>query len=214
MKNIKNIVFDFGGVLLDIDVKHAIDNMKKLVGISDNTEIVPKNFIPILNAYEVGAINTETFVWKLQYMSKTKHHAVDYIKAWNSMLIGMKFEKFEKLLKLGQNYNVYLLSNINDLHLDWIYRYFKKEFGIVDWDNKYFINTYYSHLIHRRKPDVSTFEFVWNDANIDPIESLFIDDMIDNIEAASSIGIHTLHHDPNKDVFDCLQAYFGINNIE
>ena len=209
MNSIKNIVFDFGGILFDIDVKAAIHSMSKLLGIPYENGKIPDELLKILQDYEIGAFNTEKFVWNLQYISTTKPQAIDIIKAWNSMLIEMKEEKFEKLLALRKSYKVYLLSNINDLHLNYIYRYFRSTYGITDWDDKYFEKTYYSHIIGKRKPDVSTFEYVWNDARLVAEESLFIDDMIENVNSAKSLNIHTIHHDPSEDVFEVLHHYFN-----
>jgi len=210
MTPIKNIVFDFGGILFDIDIPLAIHNMSQLVDVPNpSNEAIPSSLTPILQAYEVGNINTETFIWKLQHLSKDKKQALAYIKAWNSMLLGMKQHKFQKLLALRKDYNVFLLSNINDLHLNWCYRYFESQFNITDWDEKYFDKTYYSHLINKRKPDLSTFEWVWNDANIKPEESLFIDDTLENIIAAQKLGIQTIHHDPKHDIFDILNQYLN-----
>ncbi len=209
MKEIKNIVFDFGGILFDIDIPMAISNMSKLLDVPNpDNDLIPPSVIPIIKAYEVGAINTEKFIWELQFLSKKTPHAIEFVNAWNSMLIGMKKDKFKKLLELRKEYKVYLLSNINDLHLNSVYRYLETQYGVTDWDNKYFEKTYYSHLIGRRKPDVSTYEYVWEDANIKPEESLFIDDTEDNIKAAQSIGINTIHHNPKEDIFKVLTDYF------
>lgn len=210
MKKIKNIVFDFGGILFDIDIPLAIDNLRKLLAIP-NTEgkQIPDEIKQILEQYEVGAFNTETFVWKLQHLSTTKPQALSIINAWNSMLIEMKEDKFKKLIDLRKDYKVYLLSNINDLHLNWIYRYFRSTYQIENWDEYYFEKVYYSHLIGRRKPDISTFEYVWEDASLDPEESLFIDDTLENVLAAKTLGIHTIHHNPKEDVFEVLEQFFN-----
>lgn len=208
MNKIKNIVFDFGGILLDIDIPKALNSMMELIGgdVVDNKEIPPK-LKSILEAYEVGSFNTETFIWNIQHVSIMTLNPLQIIKAWNGMLIEMKPHKFEKLLKLREKYNVYLLSNINDLHLNWVYNYFKSKFGIDNWDECYFDKTYYSHIMNKRKPNKSTFEYVWSDAGMIPAESLFIDDTLENIEAANQLGIRTIHHNPKEDIFEVLDSY-------
>ncbi|MBK8886343.1 MAG: HAD family phosphatase [Saprospiraceae bacterium] len=199
-KKIQNIVFDFGGVLLDLDYTKTHDAMSKLLGF----EFMPATFAPettkFLNEYEIGKINTETFIWNLQRLAKKEVPiGQDVIKAWNAMLLGWQPAKFDFLLSLRKKYKTYLLSNTNELHLTWVLIDLKKQHHISDFDTTYFEKTYYSHLIGMRKPDSQIFEFVTQDARLDPAETLFIDDLEVNTLAAKVPGWKVYQHDPKDD---------------
>ena len=200
-KKIKNIVFDFGGVLLDLDYTKTHDAMSKLLGF----EFMPATFAAettkFLNEYEIGKINTETFIWNLQRLAKKEVPiGQDVIKAWNAMLLGWQPAKFDFLLSLRKKYKTYLLSNTNELHLTWVLNDLKKHHNIVDFDATFFDKTYYSHLIGMRKPDSQIFEFVTQDAGLDPAETLFIDDLEVNTLAAKVTGLNVYQHDPKDDL--------------
>ena len=200
-KKIQNIVFDFGGVLLDLDYTQTHDAMRKILGF----EFIPATFAAettkFLNEYEIGKINTETFIWNLQRLAKKEVPiGQDVIKAWNAMLLGWQPAKFDFLLSLHKKYKTYLLSNTNELHLTWVLNDLKKHHNIVDFDATFFDKTYYSHLIGMRKPDSQIFEFVTQDAGLDPEETLFIDDLEVNTLAAKVPGWNVYQHDPKDDL--------------
>ncbi|HMT53651.1 MAG TPA: HAD family phosphatase [Saprospiraceae bacterium] len=200
-KKTKYIVFDFGGVLLDLDYTKTYDALSKLLGFEfDPTTLTPET-TKFLNDYEIGKINTETFIWNLQRLSKNEVPiGQDIIKAWNAMLLGWQPAKFDFLLSLRKKYNIYLLSNTNELHLTWVLNDLKKYHNIVDFDTTYFEKTYYSHLIGMRKPDSEFFEYVTQDAGLDPAETLFIDDLEVNTLAAKDSGWKVYQHDPKDDL--------------
>jgi len=200
-KGIKNIVFDFGGVLLDIDYNKTYVALENLMGIGFDPNTLSPNSLKVLHDFEIGSISVETFLWNLQLIStKEMPQGLDLIKAWNAMLIGWDIEKFDFLSDLKSKYKVYLLSNTNELHLNWVYQDLKTNHNIEDFDTRFFNKTYYSHLIEKRKPNVDIFEFVQNDSQLIPSETLFIDDIKQNIEAAKSLGWHTYHHNPKENL--------------
>ncbi len=199
-KKIQNIVFDFGGVLLDLDYTKTYEALSSLLGLEFLPTYTPEtsNF---LHEYEIGKINTETFIWNLQRLAKKDVPiGQDVIKAWNAMLLGWQPPKFDFLLSLRKKYRTYLLSNTNELHLTWVLNDLKKHHNIVDFDKTYFDKTYYSHLIGMRKPDSEIFEYVTQDAGLDPEETLFIDDLEVNTLAAMDSGWKVYQHDPKDDL--------------
>lgn len=196
MPEIKNIVFDFGGVLIDLDVTRTFKAMSEVLEMEVNKELFHQHK-GLFEDYEGGQISTETFLWRFQYMSKKVPDAAAVIKAWNAMIVGWNPEKLEFLNDISKKYNTYLLSNTNEVHLQWIHRDLKNNHNISDFDSKFFKKTYYSHLLRMRKPNAEIFEFILNDAGIEKSETVFIDDMIENIEVAKSLGIHTIHHETN-----------------
>lgn len=196
MPEIKNIVFDFGGVLIDLDVTRTFKAMSEVLEMEVNKELFLQHK-GLFEDYEGGQISTETFLWRFQYMSKKVPDAANVIKAWNAMIVGWNPEKLEFLEDISKKYNTYLLSNTNEVHLQWIHRDLKNNHNISDFDSRFFKKTYYSHLLRMRKPNAEIFEFIVNDAGLEKSETVFIDDMIENIEVAKSLGIFTIHHETN-----------------
>lgn len=112
----------------------------------------------------------------------------------------MPEHRFQMLLALRQKYRVFLLSNINDLHLTWITAYLHEQYGITDFEQRYFDGVYYSHFVRMRKPDREIYEFMLADADLKPEESVFFDDLVPNIEMARACGISGIVHDPKIDI--------------
>ncbi|MBK9734295.1 MAG: hypothetical protein IPO92_04720 [Saprospiraceae bacterium] len=154
IKNIKNIVFDFGGVLLDIDYQRTYESLSTLLDISFDPNDLPNEVNKVLLEFETGQINAETFVWNLQRLAiQNIPQGVDVVNAWNAMLIGWNPNKFEFLRNLKKKYKVYLLSNTNELHLTWVYNDLKNKHKITDFDTRFFNKTYYSHKLGMKKPE-------------------------------------------------------------
>ncbi|MCK6693201.1 MAG: HAD family phosphatase, partial [Thermoanaerobaculia bacterium] len=181
---IRNIVFDFGNVLFDLDLPAIGREIQRLVG--DQYESVRERLQQsgVFELYETGGLSTEEFVDAIRFAGPAPLSAGQVIAAWNSIFIGMPAERFDMLLRLRRHYNVFLLSNINELHAAWIDDYLLREHGISDFQSRYFDGVYYSHLIRLRKPDREIYEYVLADAEILPGETLFIDDLEENVNAA------------------------------
>jgi putative hydrolase of the HAD superfamily len=200
-QEIQAIIFDFGGVLLDIDYQKTYDAMSKLLGMDFVPAKLPKETLQALNDFETGHINVETFIWNIQRLAKKEMPiGQDIIKAWNAMLIGWDVSKFEFLTQLRQKYKLFLLSNTNELHIDWVRKDLKKNHHIIDFEDRFFDKVYYSHIIQKRKPNKDIFEFVLDDADLDPKHTIFIDDLAENIETGRCVGLQTYHHNPNDDL--------------
>ncbi len=188
---IKNILFDFGGVLLDLDPKKTFNALSNMIG-GDKTlgqELYFKHSL-LFDNYEKGNIIMENFLWHLQNMCKEVPDISDIIEAWNAMLLGWNEDKFSLLKQLKSRFNLYLLSNTNEIHLNWVKRDLKRNHQIIDFEKVFFTKAYYSHELGMRKPEREIFEYVIRDASILPEETLFIDDNAANISAAREIGIH------------------------
>lgn len=127
------------------------------------------------------------------------------------MLLGWQTYKFALLASLRKNFRVYLLSNTNELHLDWVYNDLLANHGITDFETRFFDKAYYSHQIHCRKPDADIYRYVTEEAGLIPHETLFIDDLAVNIAAAADEGWHTCHFDPADDLKHTLTNRLGLN---
>ena len=207
-KMIKNIIFDLGGVLLDIDYKLTFSKLSEIMGVDIRTDHIPAHIYKIILGYEKGEINTETFLWNLQKVSTRLTPQPDkLIKAWNAMLLGWNSNRFQFLDELRAKYNLYLVSNTNDLHLEWIRKDLKKNHKISDFDTKFFIKSYYSNTMKKRKPEIAFYEKILKDLQIKAEETLYIDDNLENIERARSLGLKAVYHEKDNEIIDVLDRY-------
>ena len=192
MSKIKNLLFDLGGVLLNIDYNKTA-NAFELLGVKQFDELYSQaDANDLFESLETGKISEDDF-----YITMKKHcnpnTSEEQIKiAWNKMLLSFRLDSLNHLIKLKENYNILLLSNTNSIHLKEFTKIFQKETGKSSLDD-YFLKTYYSHIIKERKPYVETYINVLNNAGIKAEETLFIDDSIKNIEGAALAGLCVYH---------------------
>jgi putative hydrolase of the HAD superfamily len=190
---IKNIIFDYGDIFINLDKPATQRELDKL-GIDDFTaEMVEKN-----QAYEKGLITTDEFVnfYHEQFPNTSKEALVD---AWNAILLDFPKHRMEfiKQLVKDNKYRLFILSNTNDLHISWI----QQDWGMELYNEfkNCFEQFYLSHEIHFRKPDVDIYEFVLNENNLKPEETIFIDDTKENTDSAATLGIHVWNLIPGKE---------------
>ena len=189
LKGIKNIIFDLGGVVINLDYNITIAEFKKL-GIVDFEVFFTKH--SQFDKLERGRISGKQFVAELKKYLPDSVSDQQVIGAWNAMLLDFPLERAELLAKLKTQYRTFLLSNTNELHLDCHSKLLQKEHGINDLSS-FFEKQYFSHIVGMRKPDAEIYEFVLNENGLKPEETLFIDDNIKNIEGAVRCGIRSLH---------------------
>lgn len=206
-QEIDNIIFDLGGVLYKINYWETFSKMGTLLGIEMSENSIPDHINEIVRLYNAGLIRTETFLWKLQKEAKgTTPLPQKLISAWNAMLLGWEEGVFEFLMKIKCDYNLYLYSNINDLH----FTYLKREIGTLNLNIKLddiFKGMAFSHQIKHVKPDVQAFKYVLNLYDVNPTKTLFIDDFQENVDGAISAGLQAVCHDSVKSIKDCFFSY-------
>ena len=189
----RNILFDLGGVLIDIDYQRPVDAFAKL-GFADFDEHYSQlNADDLFIRLEKGEISPEQFYQTLQSSASGRVGFSDLEHAWNSILLDFRYESIKMLQELRSKYRVYLLSNTNAIHHRAFSRMFERANEGMMLDD-YFDKAYYSHLIGERKPDAEAYQFVLDDAGIRAEETLFIDDTRMNTEAAAAMGfrVHEL----------------------
>ena len=191
MQNIKNIIFDYGNVIFTIDFKRTQDAFNALGITNVQSFYAHKTQHPIFNQFEKGEITAAEFRNGIREISEHPNLTDEQIDhTWNSLLIGIPKGNHELLLQLKQKYRTFLLSNINEIHLNYIESYLKKEFNL-DGNKVFFEKIYYSHIVGKRKPNPDIFEQVLTENNLDPQETLFIDDSPQHLETATNLGIQT-----------------------
>lgn len=200
---IENIIFDFGNVILDIDIQKSIDAFMAL-----NIEgLKPENIFPsplaIFEEYERGLITTHEFYESFKKEYKAHHISEEqFFNAWNALLLHFDPKRIAKLQELAKSYNLYLLSNTNAKHVEVFNADFKAQFGYEM--SSLFTHCYYSNELKTRKPDSDIYEKVLALSHLNPSKTIFIDDLKENTEAAGRSGLHTHHLQLPESILDIL----------
>jgi putative hydrolase of the HAD superfamily len=194
----KNIIFDLGGVLLNIDYSVLIRSFS-CIGLEHFEEHFSQaQQEKFFDLYEKGLISSAEFTQRLKNHCKPGTTDKDIEDAWNSMLFDLPEERMALLKKLKNTHRIFLLSNTNEIHMNWINNYLLKDFNIPDFKDC-FEKVYLSYQIKMRKPDVEIFELVINENDLLPNETLFIDDSLQHLESAKKLGIQTYWLDVKKE---------------
>jgi len=195
-KNIKTIIFDFGGVLLDLDINRCIMNFKQL-GVQ-NIEQFLNNYAQkgIFMELEKGLISAEKFRDEVRKITANNASDEEIDAAWCSFLVDVPTEKLEMLYQLRKKFRVILLSNTNAIHFPYAAEKYLKHNGLTISD--FFDKCYLSYEMKMAKPDIEIFNTLLLEENIDAANCLFLDDGIKNIEIANQLGIQTYHAKENE----------------
>lgn len=200
MKNIRTILFDFGNVLIDIDIPHAKAKLESLMRLDLPAKAVERHLVQLIHQYETSAIDTDGFINGILKFAQPEVRSEDVVEAWNSMLIGMPRYRLAMLEAIKDNVTLMLLSNTNALHIEWVHNHMVNMHGIADFERRYFHGVFYSHLIRLRKPQPEAFQFVMNNAYVTPSSTLFIDDVPENIRTAKRLGFKTWLFEPEDEI--------------
>lgn len=195
---IKNIIFDLGGVLLNID-QHATINAFKELGVNNFDEFFTfAKQSHLFDRLDKGEISPEDFRDEIRRISGRDLDDKDIDAAWNAMLHDLPRERITLLEMAREHYRTFLLSNTNAIHYPTYTRYMKDTYGYSSL-SKLFERDYLSHEVGMRKPDPGIFNFVLEENNLNPRETLFIDDTERHVEGARKTGIIGYWLDLSKD---------------
>lgn len=202
MAAIKNIVFDLGGVLLDIDYQRSIDAFEEL-GIEHFEKMFSQTHAnELFEKLEKGEVGEDDFYAAIETRIKGPVTREEMEAACNALILQFRIESLGFLQKFAAKYNLYLLSNTNSIHLRFFKDLFTRQTGKPSLD-AYFRKAWYSHEIGFRKPGAEIFEFILQEGSLLAAETLFIDDTLGNIETAQSMGFKTHHLLPGERI-ECL----------
>jgi len=192
MQSVKNIIFDLGGVILNLDFKKT-ELAFAALGIGNFNEYYTLQTVtPIFEKLEIGEITPETFYDEFRKLVRLPLTDEQISTAWNALLIDFPPERINWLKEIKNRYNIYLLSNTNEIHYNSFSKTFKEQINSGSLD-ELFIKTYYSHQMGLRKPSKEIFEAILREEGLDMTETVFIDDSEANIEAAKSVGLQTIY---------------------
>jgi putative hydrolase of the HAD superfamily len=197
----KTIIFDLGGVILDVDPQLTINEFKKL-GVK-NTDIFsnPEFINNVIRKFEKGILTPEVFRNKIRQYTQQNLSDQQIDDAWNALLFDIPVERIRVIEEVKKHYKILLLSNSNEIHYDLYVRDLQLRFGYMEFD-KLFDKSYFSFDLHLSKPDKDIYEYVMYQNKLVPEETLFIDDSIDNIKTASLLGWKTYHLQPPERIRD------------
>ena len=190
---IKNIIFDFGDIFINLNKEATYKELAKL-GVTSISE----DMILTYHQYEMGLISTDEFVGFYQNKFPQLQRE-DLVTAWNAILLDFPRQRltFLKELVALKKYRIFLLSNTNELHISWI----QQDWGMELYKDfkSCFEQFYLSHEINFRKPNANIYEFVLNKNNLKASETIFVDDLKENTEAAKELNINVWNLVPKKD---------------
>lgn len=189
---IKNIIFDFGNVLIPADEQKAHSAFEKIALSAGTKEL--KN---TLNGFEISEISEKEFYDFFLEHTPNRIMKCDIQDAWNSMLGEIDLEDIRLLKRTQKLYSLYLASNTNPIHIKAI----KEKTGPFNYKQfmACFKGIHLSYEQEKRKPKANFFENILKKEGLKSADSLFIDDREDNILAAEKLGFKTWHFKPESD---------------
>jgi len=191
MQNIRNIIFDLGGVILDIDLKRT-ELAFAALGIGNfNQYYTLQTATPVFENLEMGKITPETFYDEFRQIAQLPLGNESIRDAWNALLLEFIPERIDLIKQLKQRYNIYLLSNTNQIHYNYFANAYNEQIG-GEFDSL-FTKSYYSYQLGMRKPSKEIFEKVIQNENLEAAKTVFIDDSEANIQGARLAGLQTIH---------------------
>jgi HAD superfamily hydrolase (TIGR01509 family) len=200
MKGIKNIIFDLGGVFINLDNQRTEDAFVAK-GVKRFKEFFGHGHADaFFKEYEVGKINDAQFIANIKSLADIDLADEDVIQAWNVMLLDFPEERITLLKKLAKKYRIFLFSNTNAMHYAAVRDIYRDAFS-EELDD-HFEKTYYSHLMGMRKPTVESFRHIIDENGLNAGETLFVDDALINVRGAEAAGLKGLFLQPGTTVTD------------
>ena len=197
MQKTENIIFDLGGVLLDIDYNLTREAFEKLGVVNFDEMYSQANADKLFQKLETGKVSEQEFYKELNKATGLQLSEQEIRNAWNAMLLSFREESLQFLYQLKGRYQIFLLSNTNQIHLTSFYEIYHQKERKNSFE-QFFDKAFYSFEIGLRKPGLECYEWVINNLKIDPEKTLFIDDSIKNIHGAEEAGLQALLLTPEK----------------
>ncbi|MBC7449070.1 MAG: HAD family phosphatase [Hymenobacteraceae bacterium] len=199
----QHLIFDLGGVLINLDYAAPIAAFAALSGSSEPLAFTQQGQAPLFDALETGQLPDANFRAALRRTYALPAKATDTAldAAWNAILRDFPAERLDLLRALrGAGYGLYLLSNTNALHRAAFDDTLRRDYGLSDGLLPFFDAVYYSHEVGLRKPDPAIFRRVLTDHALAPGRTLFIDDSPQHVAAARTVGLDALWLEPSQTI--------------
>ncbi len=192
LRGIENVIFDLGGVIVEVDYRLSLEESLKLS--HDRDALTYEDFFTdsFLTEFERGAISEQEFFASFRHHLQSQASDQQITNAWNAMIIGIPSYGIELLRSLKNRFRTFVLSNTNSLHISFVDSILQNQHGVSSFSDLT-EQVYYSHDMKMRKPETQIYLELLNREGLEKTTTLFIDDNRDNIEAAESLGIKTVH---------------------
>ena len=204
MQNIKNVIFDLGGVIINLDLNKTIKAFNKLSETPFEKIYTQASQIELFNSLDTGKISEKDFFNELKKKINYSGKDETLLNAWNAMLLDVPEKRLDVLVEMKHNYNTYLLSNTCESHIKAFEHDLYNEHGVKNFDD-YFDKVYYSCRVGLRKPDKEIFELVLKENNLKPEETIFIDDSAQHVKGAGLCNINSFLLEKNTEIGDLLK---------
>jgi len=202
---VRNIIFDFGGVICNIDIS-LTENAFRELGMKafDHSYSITEreNFFA---SFETGLLTPEQFREKLRKLFDKPVSDNEIDRAWNALLLDIPASRIQLLLRLRKKYRLFLLSNTNLIHFEKYRQDIETVHGYHSFD-LLFDKAYFSFRMGLRKPFHEVFEYVIKDSELNRQETLFIDDSLQHIKAAQETGLVAYHLQPEEEIISLFNA--------
>ena len=192
-KQVSTILFDLGGVLLNLDYNLTINAFKKLGKGNFEKMYSQAKQNSIFDQLETGEISAQEFRDNIRSFLGEEVTDEMMDKAWNAMLLDFPIERIKLLRNLKEKYQIILFSNTNIIHYKKFREIIKNTFGDENLLENIFDKTYYSHVLGKRKPNQDAFKFILEEMSLQPNEVVFVDDSLQHVQGAKEIGIDARH---------------------
>ncbi len=188
--HISSIIFDLGGVILNLDQQKSVQAFARLAGLSEEQVIDRFTEATWLKDFEKGLIGAAEFRQAVRQALHITASDSQIDAAWNAMLLDLPLPRLQLLAGLRPHYTTLVLSNTNEIHLTAFEPIVARTTGGRPLD-AFFDAVYYSHLLGMRKPDAEIYDYVLSQHQLLASDTLFIDDMAANIAGAQKVGLQT-----------------------
>ena len=204
MQGIKNIIFDLGGVIIDLNQNNTIEAFNQLSYMPFEEIYKPAHALELFSDFDKGHISSDFFFSELRRHLRYEGPDAALLSAWNAMLLDVPEKRLDMLVALKPHYNTFLLSNTCEPHIQAFERELYIKHGVRNF-NDYFDRVYYSCRLGMRKPDLEIFEHVLRENELNPGETVFIDDSVEHVKAAGMAGINAYLLPLKTDVTDFIK---------
>lgn len=204
MSEIKNIIFDLGGVIINLDTAKTISEFNKLSKLPFEAIYTQLQQSTVFDLFDKGLISESDFFEELKKATQSTASKSELKQAWNAMLLDFPGHRLDLLKKIKSRYRLFLLSNTNETHVT---EFEKTLLETHRYENlePFFEKVYYSCRMQMRKPDVEIFDFVLTENGLNASETLFIDDSPQHVLGALKTGISAHLLPKEKEVEELLK---------
>jgi len=198
-EKVEAVIFDLGGVILNIDYKRTADAFRAL-GLANFDDVYSQLCqTDLFDRFETGQVSSFHFINRLLDQLPRGCNGNQVVHAWDAMILNFPQERLDFLMELRQRRRIFLLSNTNDIHMDAVRRALEKTTGHKRLED-YFERVYLSCEMGLRKPDPAIFLRVCSEQGLDPAATLFIDDSPQHVEGAKAAGLQAVYLQPGMEI--------------